>query len=99
MIPNYPYFGLPNYMRYMNPPPTRPPSPPKVSTSAKKSSPPRTKAVPKREEKSDSSPLFSFLGIDFYFDDLLIICILFFLYGENVNDPYLFFALILLLLN
>ena len=33
-----------------------------------------------------------------YYDDVLILCILFFLYNEKVNDPYLFFTLVLLLL-
>ena len=47
----------------------------------------------------DFSPLFNLLGLNIYFDDILIICILFFLYNEGVNDPYLFFNLILLLMS
>ena len=43
--------------------------------------------------------VIEFLGIKFYYDDILLICLIFFLYKENVKDNYLFFALILLLLN
>ncbi|MBR2240196.1 MAG: hypothetical protein IJ890_02270 [Clostridia bacterium] len=43
--------------------------------------------------------LFEILGIKIYFDDLLLICILFFLYQEGIQDEYLFIALILLLLS
>jgi len=39
------------------------------------------------------------MGIKLYFDDLLIICLLFFLYNEGVKDKYLFISLILLLLS
>ena len=40
-----------------------------------------------------------FMGIKLYFDDILLICLLFFLYNENVKDTYLFISLILLLLS
>lgn len=48
---------------------------------------------------STAKPIFNIMGINFYFDDILILCIIFFLYSEHVNDPYLFIILILLLLN
>ena len=38
-------------------------------------------------------------GIKLYFDDLLLICLIFFLYNEGVKDKYLFISLILLLLS
>ena len=41
---------------------------------------------------------FNLFGINLYFDDILIICILFFLYNEQVHDEELFLCLILLLL-
>lgn len=41
---------------------------------------------------------FELFGLKLYFDDILIICLLFFLYKENVHDEMLFLALILLLL-
>ena len=113
MVPNYPYFGLPNYMRYFNyPRPAPPPRPslhsPKTNSSGTKfQSPASNKKTPESKQKisnttnssREASPLFSILGINLYFDDLLILCIIFFLYSENVNDPYLFFALVLLLMN
>ena len=39
------------------------------------------------------------LGIKLYFDDLLLISLILFLYNENVKDYYLFLSLILLLLS
>lgn len=51
------------------------------------------------EKVKQSESLFEIFGINIYFDDLLIICILFFLYKEGIQDEYLFIALILLLLN
>ena len=163
MVANYPYFGLPNYMRYMNPnaykniqqqkqeyiksnsrtqPQNRNPyystpytqnnrqisqtsknsrnnlnyrpsaynihskTGPKPinndynSVKSKSSSYKNNITKPKKEKtkQQESPPLFSFFGINLYFDDVLILCILFFLYNEKVNDPYLFFTLVLLLL-
>ncbi len=43
--------------------------------------------------------LFELFGIKIYLDDLLIICILLFLYQEGIQDEYLFISLILLLLS
>lgn len=57
---------------------------------------------PKKEERSsnsEDSPLFQILGIDLYFDDILLVCLIFFLYQEGVKDESLFIALILLLLS
>lgn len=53
-----------------------------------------------KECNSDSEPvLFEVLGIKFYFDDILLICILLFLIQEGIHDEYLFISLILLLLS
>ena len=163
MVANYPYFGLPNYMRYMNPsaykniqqqkqeyirsnnnaqsqsrnsyysiPCTqnnrsnlqtpinsrnnlnyRPSAynvhskinPKQINNDYNsykdKSSSYKSNITKQKKEKAkqqESPPLFSFFGINLYFDDVLILCILFFLYNEKVNDPYLFFTLVLLLL-
>jgi hypothetical protein len=46
-----------------------------------------------------SEALFEIMGLKIYFDDLLLICIIFFLYQEGIKDQYLFIALILLLLS
>lgn len=134
MIPNYPYFGLPNYMRYINPnvyppfnqpyqkiknssnnihqtisrPSSHTPSHTTLRTtpvSGKKSNFNNNASKSKENNQrnknlsQESSPFFSLFGINLYFDDVLLICIIFFLYNEHVDDPYLFFALILLLLN
>lgn len=52
---------------------------------------------PKKEEKH--SPIFEIFGIKLYFDDILLIALIFFLYDEGVQDNMLFIALILLLLS
>lgn len=60
------------------------------------------KEIKKEEDKSSfdfDSPLFQILGIELYFDDILILCLIFFLYQEGVKDQSLFISLILLLLS
>ena len=49
--------------------------------------------------KNTSSVWFDLFGIKLYFDDVLILSLLFFLYKENVKDEGLFFALVLLLIS
>ena len=49
--------------------------------------------------KLGDSPLFQIFGIDLYYDDILLVCLIFFLYQEGVKDEGLFIALILLLLS
>ena len=44
-------------------------------------------------------PIFELFGIKLYFDDILLISLIFFLYNEGVKDESLFIALILLLLS
>ena len=57
------------------------------------------------DEKKDSENMesaesfFEIFGIKLFFDDILIICILLFLYNEKVKDESLFVCLILLLLS
>lgn len=56
----------------------------------------------KKEEcpsNNEDSPLFQIFGINLYFDDILLVCLIFFLYQEGVKDESLFIALILLLLS
>ena len=48
---------------------------------------------------NDSDYFFEIFGLKLYFDDVLIICILFFLYTEEVHDEELFLCLILLLIS
>lgn len=49
--------------------------------------------------RTSESALFEVFGIKLYFDDILLICLIFFLYNEGVQDQYLFISLILLLLS
>lgn len=42
---------------------------------------------------------FEIFGIKLYFDDILLICLLLFLYNEGVKDQLLFISLIMLLLS
>ena len=66
------------------------------------------KDEPKPEEKSkknnsksnsDENCFFELFGLKLYFDDIILICLLFFLYQEGVQDEELFIGLILLLLS
>ena len=61
------------------------------------------KDFPKEKQDSNTSnkesSVFEIFGIKLYFDDILLICLIFFLYTEGVEDQYLFIALILLLLS
>ena len=52
----------------------------------------------KNDSNSSTEYFFELVGIYLYFDDILLICLLIFLYGENVKDDGLFICLILLLL-
>ena len=47
----------------------------------------------------NESNTFEIFGITLYFDDIIIICLLLFLYNEGVKDQLLFVSLILLLLS
>lgn len=50
--------------------------------------------------KENTQPeIFEIFGLKLYFDDLLLICLIFFLYSEGVKDYYLFISLVLLLLS
>lgn len=52
-----------------------------------------------RKHEEDAQPLFEIFGLQLYYDDILLICLIFFLYQEGVQDEYLFIALVLLLLS
>lgn len=49
--------------------------------------------------KSSSNVWLDLFGIKLYFDDILILSLLFFLYQEDVKDDGLFLALVLLLIS
>lgn len=50
------------------------------------------------QKDPNNSYFFELFGLKLYFDDILIICLLYFLYNEGVKDEGLFIALILLLI-
>lgn len=52
-----------------------------------------------KEMEDGSNPIFEIFGIKLFFDDILLISLIFFLYSEGVKDQNLFIALILLLLS
>lgn len=117
MIPNYPYYGLPNYMNYFknsspafnqpyihnSPSHTSKPVTPNYTFSS-----PFSKNTAKFSNQpqfshssnvSRGSPIFNILGLNLYFDDLLILCLIFFLFSEKVNDYFLILILFLLLMD
>ena len=51
------------------------------------------------KQESDDNVWFDLFGIKLYFDDVLILSLLFFLYKEEVKDEGLFLSLILLLIS
>lgn len=51
------------------------------------------------KKQEDSNYFFELFGLKLYFDDVLLICLIFFLYQEGVKDDELFISLILLLLS
>ena len=53
---------------------------------------------PAKQKQSDTV-WFDLFGIKLYFDDVLILSLLLFLYKEKVKDEGLFFALVLLLIS
>lgn len=51
------------------------------------------------QENTSENYFFEVFGLKLFFDDVLLICLLFFLYEEGVKDQELFISLILLLLS
>ena len=53
----------------------------------------------KNNPKENEIYFFELFGLKLYFDDVLLICLILFLYQEGVKDDELFISLILLLLS
>ena len=51
------------------------------------------------ENNTEDNYFFEIFGLKLFFDDILLICLIFFLYQEGVKDNELFLSLILLLLS
>ena len=58
-----------------------------------------TRSITNLFQLNPNEVIFEIFGLKVYLDDLLIICILLFLYQEGIQDEYLFICLILLLLS
>lgn len=114
MIYNYPYFGFPNYMNYYSNVNKKvvPAFQPKTTytnyynkqnkqnkQTLNYNKPKINNNVNNSINNNDKTPLFNLFGIQLYFDDILLICVIFFLYNEEIEDNYLLLALVLLLLS
>ena len=58
-----------------------------------------TKAEKNKSNKNNNDFLFDLFGLKIYYDDVLLISLIYFLYSEGVKDDGLFIVLILLLLS
>ena len=91
---NYSYFK-PNYYHY---------SKNDYTSSASTNITPKSETTNSSKHKKNNSKnnqdcFFELFGLKLYFDDVLLICLIFFLYQEGVKDEELFISLILLLLS
>ena len=103
---NLPYFFRPNYRsNYYTPQYAKEPIntnyKPKENTNNTSNEIKTEDSNPKSNTTSGESSeyLFEIFGLKLYFDDVLIMCLLYFLYNEGVQDQELFLCLILLLLS
>lgn len=98
-MPRFPGYGFPfQYYRpysknnyYTNYNSHTPPSDPVIQ--------PKEAVPPSKSQKPSDQVWFDLFGIKLYFDDVLILSLLFFLYKEQVKDEGLFLALVLLLIS
>ena len=84
---HFPRFPLPNNCGYFKPKVT-----PKIETI-------NSNKQKKNNSKNSQDCFFELFGLNLYFDDILLISLIFFLYQEGVKDEELFVSLILLLLS
>ena len=91
-MPRFPGYGPPfQYYRPYNY---------KPRTPAIESTPPQKNITPPPKSAKSADPVWlDLFGIKLYFDDVLILSLLFFLYKEEVKDEGLFLALVLLLIS
>ena len=89
-MPRFQRYGIP--FQYYRPYNYRPSTPPSVPQEIIQPPPPKP-------AKSPDPVWFDLFGIKLYFDDVLILSLLFFLYNEDVKDEGLFLALVLLLIS
>ncbi len=104
--PNFYSYYRPTYNT--NPTPVSPPNSPvnlsetNISNSQTAKQLPEEKNTLKQDRskhEANDNVWLDILGIKLYFDDVLILSLLFFLYKEEVKDEGLFLALVLLLIS
>ena len=113
MMYTYPYYGFPRrYTRYnayypqsakenTTSYPHNSHINPENTNNTNKTSLALQNVEPSKENRDSApdKPLFELFGIKLYFDDVLILSLIFFLYKEDVKDEGLFLALVLLLIS
>lgn len=109
----YPSYSYPNptYETYqhdttLEKKPLRNTNPSSKKTTSTKAEPVKETVKEETDTKEDrkaegplDTPIFEIFGIKLYFDDILLVCLIFFLYQEGVKDQSLFISLVLLLLS
>lgn len=92
-MPIFPGYKFPfQYHRPYNYPTHTPPCIPTVSNSKEENT------SSKKTSNSKNTAWLELFGIKLYFDDILILSLLFFLYKEQVKDEGLFLVLLMLLI-
>jgi len=108
MMFNYPFFGFKNrtypykyynYSNYNYPSHYKIGNQPSNETTKNISELTYDNVKKENRKSTKNEEFFSILGIHLYFDDLIILSLLFFLYNEGIKDEGLFICLILLLLS
>ena len=94
---HFPRFPFPNNIRYYNSNYYNNIVNKSTPSNAYKS--PTTVEIKKNSSQNNENYFFEIFGLKLYFDDVLLICLIFFLYQEGVKDEELFIGLILLLLS
>ena len=95
---NFPRYGPP--FQYYTPYNYRPRTPViNPHQSQKETSPVSPPPLPPPQAKTPDPIWLDLFGIKLYFDDVLILSLLFFLYKEEVKDEGLFLSLVLLLIS
>lgn len=99
-MPRFPGYGPPfQYYRPYNYRPRTPVPEPVLPHNSIPEAPPQLERSSPKKIKSDTPVWLDLFGIKLYFDDVLILSLLFFLYKEEVKDEGLFLALVLLLIS
>lgn len=99
-MPRFPGYGVPfQYYRPYNYIPHTPASKPVPPHNPIPEEPIKLERYSPKKQKPNTPVWFDLFGIKLYFDDVLILSLLFFLYKEDVKDEGLFLALVLLLIS